>query len=53
MIPYDVDPSLHSSEPEAPSLEDGFSPPNETRPEAREAAAAQPIDPALWNKSAF
>ena len=27
MIPYDIDPSLHSAEPEPPLLDDGFSPP--------------------------
>jgi hypothetical protein len=27
MIPYDIDPSLHSAEPEPPQLDDGFSPP--------------------------
>ncbi len=27
MIPYDLDPSLHSGEPEPRMLDDGFSPP--------------------------
>ena len=27
MIPYEVDPSLHTKRPEAPVLDDGFSPP--------------------------
>lgn len=27
MISYDIDPSLHTGEPEPPRLEDGFSPP--------------------------
>ena len=54
MIPYDIDPSLHTCEPEPPLLDDGFSPPpHETKPEERDAPAAQPVDPALWNKSAF
>lgn len=26
MIPYDIDPSLHSGEPKAERLDDGFSP---------------------------
>ena len=26
MIPYDIDPSLHTAEPEPPQLDDGFSP---------------------------
>ena len=45
MIPYDIDPSLHDGEPEPTSLDDGFSPPD--------APPAEPVDPALWNKSAF
>jgi hypothetical protein len=54
MIPYDVDPSLHTCEPEPPLLDDGFSPPShETKPEARDAPPAQLDDPALLNKSAF
>jgi hypothetical protein len=28
MIPYDIDPSLHTAEPEPPLLDDGFSPPH-------------------------
>jgi hypothetical protein len=27
MIPYELDPSLHSGEPHEPKLDDGFSPP--------------------------
>jgi hypothetical protein len=27
VIPYDIDPSLHTGEPEPPLLDDGFSPP--------------------------
>lgn len=54
MIPYDIDPSLHTGEPEPPSLEDGFSPPaHDGQPEPRDAPGTEPIDPALWKKSAF
>lgn len=28
MIPYDIDPSLYTGEPESPLLGDGFSPPH-------------------------
>jgi hypothetical protein len=28
VIPYDIDPSLHTGEPEPPLLDDGFSPPH-------------------------
>lgn len=56
MIPYDLDPSLHTAEPEPTMLDDGFSPPqpavvaeNEKQPESQNAA----VDPALWAKSAF
>jgi hypothetical protein len=43
MIPYDLDPSLHSSEPAPADLGDGFSPrvPN---PNARDAAEPAQID---------
>jgi hypothetical protein len=37
MIPYDMDPSLHTSEPEPPMLDDGFSPPR------RGEAGAEPV----------
>ena len=58
MIPYDIDPSLHDGEPEPTSLDDGFSPPSHEAHEAKpddlpDVALAEPIDPALWNKSAF
>ena len=32
MIPYDMDPSLFTSEPEPPQLDDGFSPPHRDAP---------------------
>jgi len=38
MIPYDVDPSLHTAEPEPQQLDDGFSPPHQE--ESHEGAAA-------------
>ena len=53
MIPYDIDPSLHGSEPEPQLLDDGFSP----RP-SHESAPVEP-DPlapspdCLPGKSAF
>jgi hypothetical protein len=57
MIPYDLDPSLHTAEPESTTLDDGFSPPphqqsgdeKEKPQEARNVV----IDPVLWAKSAF
>jgi len=58
MIPYDIDPSLHDGEPESTSLDDGFSPPSHETHEgktddAADVPPAEPVDPALWNKSAF
>lgn len=53
MIPYDLDPSLHTGEPEPPSLDDGFSPPHDAPAEEYDEQAAGPVDPLLWNKSAF
>lgn len=49
MIPYDIDPSLHTCEPEPPMLGDGFSPPRgEQAPAQGEqpAAAGGRMDPA-------
>ena len=40
MIPYDLDPSLHTAEPQAWMLDDGFSP----RPALR-AMATHPVEP--------
>ncbi|HXE49826.1 MAG TPA: hypothetical protein VN663_15705 [Ramlibacter sp.] len=34
MIPYDMDPSLYTSEPEPAVLDDGFSPPHHGQPPA-------------------
>ena len=50
MIPYDVDPSLHSTQPHEPVLDDGFS-----RPGKDEERAVQkpPAEPVLPEKSDF
>ena len=61
MIPYQLDPSLHQSQPAPAQLDDGFSPPaasaqakQQLAQQAKEAAQAQqPVDPALWAKSDF
>jgi hypothetical protein len=58
MIPYDLDPSLHSGEPVRQLLNDGFSPPSQecVREQADKhpaPAPTAPVDPALWAKSAF
>ena len=53
MIPYDLDPSLHTAEPESTQLDDGFSPP---QPVGAAEETPQPplkVDPALWAKSEF
>ena len=58
MIPYDIDPSLHTGEPESTLLEDGFSPPHHAHvpppaaPEMPPPADAQ-ADAALPVKSSF
>ena len=49
MIPYDIDPSLHDSEPEPEELGDGFSPPVHVHPEPDEAAP----ESVLGDKSPF
>ncbi len=41
MIPYDIDPSLHTGEPPPPLLDDGFSPPHAD--EAVELAHLPPL----------
>jgi len=55
MIPYDMDPSLYTSEPEPPVLDDGFSPPHRGEPGG--PAQSQPgpaeADPELGVKSPF
>jgi len=53
MIPYDLDPSLHTRQPEQPKLDDGFSPPQRDDDTEYTATPQEPVDPALWAKSAF
>lgn len=56
MIPYEIDPSLYTAEPEPPMLDDGFSPPHHGDPAAAEDNRSAPgadVDPALWAKSPF
>lgn len=55
MIPYEIDPSLHSAEPEPQVLEDGFSPPRHEEPAVAGAPAAQApaAEAALPGKSPF
>lgn len=59
MIAYQLDPSLHQSQPVPAQLDDGFSPPAPSaQPQAQQAQQAeprqaQPVDPALWAKSDF
>jgi hypothetical protein len=56
MIPYDLDPSLHTGEPEPQKLDDGFSPPRHWEPKqavAPESKPVEPVDSAHWVKSAF
>jgi hypothetical protein len=54
MIPYDIDPSLHASEPQLETLEDGFSPPpaDEFEPEFDEPFEPH-IELALAEQSLF
>lgn len=57
MIPYDLDPSLHTAEPESTMLDDGFSPPQQPAA-AQEEKPPEPhglpaVDHALWAKSPF
>jgi hypothetical protein len=53
MIPYDLDPSLHTAEPPPPQLDDGFSPPQPVEGDDAAATPGAPVDPALWTKSEF
>jgi hypothetical protein len=39
MIPYELDPSLHTAEPESEVLDDGFSPPQHAEPGTTMATA--------------
>ena len=52
MISYDLDPSLHTAQPEPPVLDDGFSrPQHDTSPE--QAQPADELQHALPAKSDF
>ncbi len=42
MIPYEIDPSLHTGEPEPAQLDDGFSPPH---PQESADAQARSLPP--------
>ena len=56
MIPYELDPSLHTAKPESTMLDDGFSPPQhgDVADDANRAEVQSvSVDPALWAKSAF
>jgi hypothetical protein len=58
MIPYEVDPSLHDSQPRDEALGDGFSPPpaNDTALPAQPAVTTgtpAPLEPMLAEKSDF
>jgi hypothetical protein len=57
MIPYDIDPSLHTAEPEPDVLDDGFSPPHHDEPATATppdpVAADTPLDAAQQGKSPF
>ena len=56
MIPYQLDPTLHPTQPAPPQLDDGCSPPAATKaasPAEVEAGDAVPVDPSLWAKSEF
>jgi hypothetical protein len=57
MIPYDIDPSLHASEPEPDRLGDGFSPPPDPHHGHPDELSCEPVDPpvelALGEKSPF
>jgi hypothetical protein len=53
VIPYEVDPSLHSTQPQEPVLDDGFSQPDKDEahilPNGRKPAA----EPVISEKSDF
>ncbi len=57
MIPYDLDPSLHTGQPEPQLLEDGFSPLPAAKPEAAldtlPDLSADSAASARWTKSGF
>jgi hypothetical protein len=45
VIPYDVDPSLHSTQPHEPVLDDGFSRPEKDEEHTASHPAAEPVLP--------
>jgi len=57
MIPYDVDPSLHATQPQDEMLGDGFSPPQRQPVDPPEPAITTPqpppVEPVLGEKSGF
>lgn len=55
MIPYDIDPSLHSAEPELLLLDDGFSAPqgHGESPDTAHAQHGASLEQALASKSDF
>lgn len=44
MIPYEIDPSLYTAEPELPVLDDGFSPPHRSQPAPTAEATPADVD---------
>lgn len=55
MIPYDIDPSLHTAEPEPQQLDDGFSPRHQEELHDGAQATHAPVTSAdpLGDKSPF
>jgi hypothetical protein len=45
VIPYDVDPSLHSTQPQEPVLDDGFSRPDKDEEHHVPQPAGEPVIP--------
>jgi hypothetical protein len=52
-IPYEVDPSLHTTEPHEVKLDDGFSRPEIEQDHVEIPATPRPGEPVLSDKSAF
>ena len=53
MIPYDVDPTLHSDEPQEPKLDDGCTRPAAAPEPCGNAGERQPAGTILPDKSDF
>jgi hypothetical protein len=53
MIAYETDPSLHTGQPVEPSLDDGFSRPQQGEEEAKAKDEGQTLQSALSEKSDF